>query len=115
NDPCSGAAAGVGNCASVPAGFIGERQPPATNGSNPNLQPETGRASNIGFVYSPSFYTPLSVSLDFWHYRIDDAIVAPGAQVILDLCYRAGLPSYCSLVTRNAQGGIVNIDNTLAN
>lgn len=115
NDPCSGAAAGVGACADVPVGFIGERQPPATNGSNPNLQPETGRATNVGFVYNPSFYTPLSISLDFWRYKIDDAIVAPGAQVILDLCYRASLPSYCSLITRNSQGGIVNIDNTLAN
>ncbi|MBB6065165.1 TonB-dependent receptor [Pseudoxanthomonas broegbernensis] len=115
NDPCSGAAAGVGACSGVPAGFIGEKQPPATNGSNPSLQPETGRATNVGFVYNPSFYTPLTVSLDFWQYRIEDAIVAPGAQTILDLCYRAGLPSYCSLVTRGAQGNIVNIDNTLAN
>ncbi|MFT3761407.1 MAG: TonB-dependent receptor [Pseudoxanthomonas sp.] len=115
NDPCSGAAAGVGACAGVPAGFIGERQPPATNGSNPNLQPETGRASNIGFVYNPSFYSPLTVSLDFWHYKIEDAIVAPGAQVILDLCYRGGLSSYCSLVTRAEQGNITNINNTLAN
>ena len=115
NDPCSGAAAGTGSCSAVPPGFIGERQPPATNGSNPNLQPETGRATNIGFVYNPSFYSPLSISLDFWHYRIDDAIVAPGAQTILDLCYRGGLSSYCSLVTRNAQGGIVNINNTFAN
>lgn len=115
NDPCSGAAAGVGNCSAVPPGYIGERQPPATNGSNANLQPETGRATNIGFVYNPSFYTPLTVSLDFWKYEIEDAIVAPGAQVILDLCYRSNLPSYCSLVSRGPQGNIVNINNTLAN
>src|SRR5690606_3493909 len=68
-----------------------------------------------GFVYNPSFYTPLTVSVDFWQYRIEDAIVAPGAQTILDLCYRSGLPSYCSLVSRGPQGNIVNIANTLAN
>lgn len=114
-DPCSGAAAGVGACSAVPVGFVGEKQPPATNGSNPDLQPETGTATSVGFVYNPSFYSPLTVSLDFWRYKIDDAIVAPGAQTILDLCYGSGIQSYCSLITRNSLGAITNINNTLAN
>ncbi len=115
NDPCNAPAAGSGNCAGVPTGFVGERQPPATNGSNPHLGPETGYATNVGLVYNPSYYTPLSVSVDVWHYSIDDAIAAPGAQSVLDLCYREGLQQYCDLVTRNARGEILGINNTLSN
>lgn len=114
-DPCSGAGAGVGRCTDVPVGFVGEKQPPATNGSNPGLLPETGEAISLGAVWTPAFYTPLTVSLDFWRYKIEDAVGAPGAQTILDLCYRSGLPEYCALVSRNTRGEITNINNTLAN
>ena len=114
-DPCSGEAAGMGLCSDVPPGFVGEKQPPATNGSNPALRPETGETLSLGAVWTPAFYPALTLSLDFWRYKIEEAIGAPGAQTILDLCYREGLPEYCALVARNARGEITNIDNTLAN
>lgn len=114
-DPCNGSAAGVGPCSAVPAGFIGDKQPPTTNGGNPKLQPETGNTLTAGFVYSPSFLRRLTVSADYWRYKIRNAIGAPGAQTVLDLCYRQNLPQYCALVTRNALGQITNISNVRAN
>lgn len=114
-DPCNAPAAGTGTCATVPAGFIGDRQPPTTNGGNPNLNPETGNTLTAGAVYSPSFLRRLTLSADYWQYDIKQAIGAPGAQTVLDLCYRQNLAQYCALVSRNALGQITNISNLRAN
>jgi outer membrane receptor protein involved in Fe transport len=114
-DPCNAPAAGSGACAAVPAGFIGDRQPPTTNGGNPNLSPETGNTLTAGAVFSPSFLRRLTLSADYWRYDIKGAIGAPGAQTVLDLCYRQNIAQYCSLVSRNALGQITNISNLREN
>jgi iron complex outermembrane receptor protein len=114
-DPCNAPAAGSGNCSAVPAGFIGDRQPPTTNGGNPDLAPETGNTLTAGAVYSPSFLRRLTVSADYWRYDIKGAIGAPGAQTVLDLCYRQNIAQYCALVSRNSLGQITNISNLREN
>ncbi|TCP31036.1 TonB-dependent receptor [Sphingomonas sp. BK235] len=114
-DPCNAPAAGSGACAAVPAGFIGDRQPPTTNGGNPNLSPETGNTLTAGAVFSPSFLRRLTLSADYWQYDIKGAIGAPGAQTVLDLCYRQNIAQYCALVSRNGLGQITNISNLREN
>lgn len=114
-DPCNAPAAGTGACSAVPAGFIGDRQPTTTNGGNPDLSPETGNTLSAGAVFSPSFLKRLTLSADYWRYDIKNAIGAPGAQTILDLCYRQSLSQYCGLISRNALGQITNIRNVRAN
>ncbi len=114
-DPCNAPAAGSGACAGVPAGFIGDRQPPTTNGGNINLAPETGNTLTAGAVYSPSFLRRLTLSADYWRYDIKGAIGAPGAQTVLDLCYRQNVAQYCALVSRNPLGQITNISNLREN
>ena len=114
-DPCNAPAAGTGRCSAVPAGFIGDRQPPTTNGGNPNLNPETGNTLTAGAVYSPSFLRRLTLSADYWQYDIKQAIGAPGAQTVLDLCYRQNIAQYCAMVSRNSLGQITNINNLREN
>ncbi len=114
-DPCNAPAAGSGACSAVPSGFLGDRQPPTTNGGNINLSPETGNTLTAGAVYSPSFLRRLTLSADYWQYDIKGAIGAPGAQTVLDLCYRQIVAQYCALVSRNPLGQITNISNLREN
>ncbi len=77
-----------------------------TNGSNPNLQPETSRSKTLGMVWSPSFVERLNFALDWWTIRIENTIVADTPSTILDDCYVQGIASRCvpTLFTRGADG-----------
>jgi iron complex outermembrane receptor protein len=123
-DPCDtvyGVAAGSARCLQdVPAnyrqlqqGFVpttsaGAQTPVAfTSGSNPMLQPEYSESKTIGFVYSPSFAEGLSMSLDWWHIRIDNTIVADEPNLILSDCYVALIESRCAMFTRDPALGYI--------
>ncbi|MBL8531416.1 MAG: TonB-dependent receptor [Hyphomonadaceae bacterium] len=102
-DPCSTGPAGgtstgvrndplaVANCAAVgvPLSYV---QPAAQlrvlSGGNPNLQPEEGQTFTVGFVYQPSFFTPLTVTVDYWNLELDSAIVGGALSTRLLNCYR---------------------------
>ncbi|MBL8532037.1 MAG: TonB-dependent receptor [Hyphomonadaceae bacterium] len=103
-DPCTTGSPGSGvstgayldtaaaaNCAAVgvPLDYV---QPAAQlrvlAGGNPNLQPEEGETYTFGFVYQPSFFTPLTLTADYWHIELDAAVVAQGLQARLNNCYR---------------------------
>ncbi|HEX6783952.1 MAG TPA: TonB-dependent receptor [Sphingomicrobium sp.] len=74
------------------------------NGGNPNLGPETGRTFTAGVVIAPrniSFLRNMSLSVDYWHIKITNAITTISRQLILDQCYQDGLANACSLITRN--------------
>ncbi len=45
------------------------------NGGNPDVQPESARSSNLGFVFTPRFVSGLSLTVDYWKTRKEDAIV----------------------------------------
>jgi len=57
------------------------------SGGNPNLQPEEGESYTVGLVYQPSFFTPLTLTADFWHFEVERAIVTQGLQGPWDACY----------------------------
>ncbi len=110
-DPCD---AGVrnqsatrdANCAALgaPADFVdlGGLGNFARVGGNPDLQEETSDAFTLGFVLTPTAIPNLSVSVDYWKIKIDDAINSIDIQTIVDRC--VDLPSidnqFCSLVHR---------------
>lgn len=81
-----------------------DSQLPATVGGNPNLQPEDGDATTFGFVYSPRFYNPLTVEVDYFQYELADTIGTVGSDTRLDQCFTNGL--FCGSFTRDAVGEV---------
>jgi iron complex outermembrane receptor protein len=132
-DPCDtrfGAARGTPACtAVVPPGFRqdmsggvpaanpeSQSNVPFLSGSNDQLRPEVSRNLTFGAVWSPAQVEGLSVSLDWWKIRVDDAIVADSPNAILDDCYLRGIASRCAKFTRNAAtGAITTLDFALVN
>lgn len=129
-DPCSTgeAAAGSAACAAdgVPEDYvqIGQGGVPCTTfpcqtgvafltGSNPDLTAEESESTTIGLVWSG--VEGLDVTLDWWNYTIDNAIVAESPTGILDDCYVFGIQSQCDRVVRDADGVVVAVDLSLDN
>ncbi|MDR3419180.1 MAG: TonB-dependent receptor [Nevskia sp.] len=74
---------------------------------NPNLQPERGFAIDFGAVFSPSFYKPLSVELDFYRYKISNDIGLQTTQSSANSCKNFG--TFCDLaggVNRDSSGNM---------
>lgn len=67
---------------------------------NRTLEPEGARTLTAGVVLTPSFIPGLQMSLDYYRIKIKGAILAPGAQNIVDGCYN-GNTDYCSLIIYN--------------
>lgn len=77
------------------------------NGGNVNLVPEEGENTIIGFVFQPSFFEGLSLTLDYWEIEVEEAINNVTAQGVLDFCHRDGL--LCDSITRNPNGTVSSI------
>ncbi|MHA6205070.1 TonB-dependent receptor domain-containing protein [Dyella soli] len=80
------------------------------------LKPEKGNSVDIGFVYSPSWMTGLSSSLDFWHINLNDMLTPITAQTVVNACYANNNSPYCSYINRydntSQLAGAVNYINT---
>lgn len=79
------------------------------SGGNPDLEVETAETVTIGAVFTPRFAPGLSMTLDYWDVKIDNAIAAVGAPQILRGCLdSANFPNinFCDLFTRRADGGL---------
>ena len=96
-------------CVGIPSGGAAGFADPSdgqftvTTTSNANLTPEKGYTSNLGLVYNPEFYKPITLSVDLWNYTIKNAISYFPLQTSLNLCY-AGESAYCSNFTRDSNG-----------
>jgi len=81
---------------------------PFTNGSNPDLQPETSTSRSLGLVWSPGFASDLNVALDWWKVRVDNTIVGDHPNDMLRDCYELGIDARCTGFKRDPVTGIVN-------
>jgi len=112
---------GFGGQAPTPANYVqlGQAQQPCatypcatnyvfTNGSNPNLTPETATTRTLGLIYSPHYIEGFDVSLDWYKINIKNVIAQDAVQDILDDCYVAGIASRCSGFTRDPSTGVIN-------
>lgn len=120
-DPCSGwsslPAASVvrGNCQAhgVPAGYV---QPGntilTTSGGNADLEPEDATSFTAGVVWTPTFAPGLTLTLDYYRIRIENAIQRIAGSTKLAICYNTpGLAHpFCdaSNFTRNPRTGEVD-------
>ncbi|MEO6338584.1 MAG: TonB-dependent receptor [Caulobacteraceae bacterium] len=79
---------------------------------NPNLVPERGDTTTVGVVFTPSFAPGLTLSVDYYHILITNAIAAPGGQVIVNQCF-AGNTQFCNYITRNSDPASFGAGNTI--
>jgi outer membrane receptor protein involved in Fe transport len=79
---------------------------------NIDLAPEVGDTFTVGAVYSPSWVEGLTVSVDYYHIKISDAIAQAGGQVIVNQCFDGNQP-FCDLITRNTNPTTFGAGNTV--
>jgi outer membrane receptor protein involved in Fe transport len=101
----------------VPAGTrLTTSQQPARIGGNPDLQPETAATTTVGVVIEPPQLKGVTVTADYWHIAIDDAIEALGVPTILANCYDRGIQAFCDQIFRDFDTHrIVHVNQFLQN
>ncbi|MGL5026973.1 MAG: TonB-dependent receptor plug domain-containing protein [Shewanella oncorhynchi] len=82
--------------------------------SDPNLKPEESESYTAGLVYSPSYLDGMSVTLDYWSFKVDNAIARMDTQAGLDACY-AGDATACETFNIGPKGDLDNLTNALTN
>jgi len=71
---------------------------------NAELEPETGDVLTFGFVYDSSWIRNLSLTVDFWKYKLDDLIVPIDPNFAIRQCVATGQSQFCDLVVRFPEG-----------
>lgn len=82
----------------------------ATTG-NPDLVPEIGDTTVIGFTYQPPWFNGLSAAVDLWDIRMEKAIGSIANQQIIDDCFLDQTSYECDFIVRDATGLINSINN----
>jgi iron complex outermembrane receptor protein len=80
------------------------------SGGNPHLRPEQSENEELGVAFDPPALPFLSADIDYYHYRIRNAIDSladTDPNLIPDACYESARLSspLCGLITRIAGGG----------
>ena len=94
-----------------------QTNPVVVSGSNAKLVPEVGDTWTAGFVVQPAVDGALGrmqLSVDYYDIDLKNAIGNLGAQTIATRCYQ-GAQEFCSLITRDANGVITQINDVLLN
>lgn len=84
-------------------------------GGNPNLTEETAKTLTVGAVLTPEALPGFHLSTDYFRIRIDDAIGALPAQIVVDRCISTSDPFYCNAVERFPNGKLRRISTRLVN
>ncbi|MDN4052958.1 TonB-dependent receptor [Massilia sp. YIM B02763] len=114
DDPCEGEnpKATLAQCLNtgLPAGLYGQVTENSTNqyngrtGGNPNVKPETADTYTLGVVIEP--IKNLTITLDAFKLKIEDAIQSVNAQSVFTQCLTTGNPLYCGLIHRDQLGSL---------
>lgn len=67
------------------------------------IKPESGKSFDVGAVYSPSWLTGFSSTVDIWHLYLNDIITQVQLQSLLNLC-SAGQTVFCPFIQRIPAG-----------
>ncbi len=70
------------------------------------IKPEQGKSFDLGLVYDPQWLPGLSVSADLWRIYLNDLIVRPTGQTVVDFCYADPNSPYCALIVHG--GGAID-------
>ncbi|GIU18629.1 TonB-dependent receptor [Shewanella sp. MBTL60-007] len=82
--------------------------------SDEDLKPEESESYTAGLVYSPSYIDGLSLTVDYWRFKVKNAITRLDTQAGLDACY-AGDASACETFNIGPNGDLSNLTNSLTN
>ncbi|MBW3530839.1 TonB-dependent receptor [Shewanella sp. NKUCC06_TVS] len=82
--------------------------------SDPDLKPEESESYTAGLVYSPSYLDGMSLTLDYWRFKVDNAIARLDTQAGLDDC-KDGITSACETFNITPEGDLRNLTNALTN
>lgn len=82
--------------------------------SDPDLKPEESESYTAGLVYSPSYIDGMSVTLDYWRFKVTNAIARENVQVGLDACHK-GDAEACSKFNITPDGDLFNLTSALTN
>jgi len=99
----------------VPAGGAQTPVPFNTGAGNDALEPETATTKTLGFVFSPSFVSGLSMSVDYFDIRVKNRITAVSAAYEINQCYVNGVQSFCDKIKRDSTGQISSLSRGNAN
>jgi iron complex outermembrane recepter protein len=83
-------------------------------GGNPNLQPETGKTTAVGLVFTPTFLPALSATVDYSDIKMTNIISSYGPAFIQSQCVNTHSPFWCATnpapympgIHRNAVGSL---------
>ncbi len=110
-DPCAGVpSATAAQCArtGVTASEYGNIAPQSTvnivTGGNPNLKPEIADTVTMGLVFLP--LPNILFSADYWRIHVKRYVGSLPASYTLNTCLNTGDPTYCALITRDANGSL---------
>lgn len=87
------------------------------SGGNPNLDEEQSDTLTVGAVFTPAAVPGLSVTIDYFDIKVDDAVAQVGAQLLVDTCF-ANLDinsTACQSITRLSSGNIDEVAAPLLN
>jgi outer membrane receptor protein involved in Fe transport len=86
-----------------------------SQGGNPNLTAETAKTWTAGAVIRPSWAPGVSLSLDWYDIKLENAVQYSTAQDIVDLCYdQPSLDNdYCALISRDPTSGFIHNYNVI--
>ena len=79
-------------------------------GGNPKLQQETADTITIGTVITPTFFKNFTMTVDYYHIKVKNAIGIIGQQVSVDQCVASGNPLFCNNIVRDSNGFITRVN-----
>ncbi|WP_372940802.1 TonB-dependent receptor plug domain-containing protein [Shewanella sp.] len=83
--------------------------------SDEDLQAEESDSYTAGLVYSPSYVEGLSLTLDYWRFKVTNAITRLDVQAGLDACYADASSSSCETFNIGSNGDLTNLTSSLTN
>jgi len=100
--------------------FVDDNTGYGPNSGNIDLFEETADTWTLGFSIAPSFIKNFRLAVDYYNISITDVIGAYENSVILDQCYNSSAAwgdsnPFCTDITRDTDGNIVEIMNRLYN
>jgi iron complex outermembrane receptor protein len=91
-------------------------QLPVITGGNAALKPETSRSWGLGAVWRPPFLSRrLSFETNYYNIRVDGAITAIDAEVLLGRCAQTADALSCAAIDRSGSGQVTQIRGLLQN
>jgi len=89
-------------------------QPRASIGGNQELGLETGSSFGFGTVFTPDSLNGLSLTLDYWNIQLNNTIVFPDPEVIVNNCIFGGDAIVCGLIDRQSIGNVGEVSTVNA-